>query len=48
MQMSAIWVYQLGGENLVGMIIAQLICGTLRVSGTLLYIFWSRRAGQAT
>ena len=45
MQMSAIWVYQLGGENLVGMIIAQLICGTLRVSGTLLYIFWSRRAG---
>ena len=48
MQMSAIWVYQLGGENLVGMIIAQLICGTLRVSGTLLYIFWSRRAGRAT
>lgn len=48
MQMSAIWVYQLGGENLVGMIIAQLICGTLRVSGTLLYIFWSKRAGQAT
>lgn len=48
MQMSAIWVYQLGGENLIGMIIAQLICGTLRVSGTLLYIFWSRRAGQAT
>lgn len=45
MQMSAIWVYQLGGENLVGMIIAQLICGTLRVSGTLLYIFWSKRAG---
>ncbi len=48
MQMSAIWIYQLGGENLVGMIIAQLICGTLRVSGTLLYIFWSKRAGQAT
>lgn len=45
MQMSAIWVYQLGGENLVGITIAQLICGTLRVSGTLLYIFWSKRAG---